>query len=138
MPIGQLAADGEGMSAPIDCAFCETFAAQAADSKLVYRLQRIEVRGNSTRAHIIESIVRLQRGDELDPNDPAIGLTRWRLMATGWFDDVRLSLEKGHERGWVVLVVEVEERNTLVIERVVAGLSRVVASSDMKKDELRP
>jgi len=126
------------LSAPIDCAFCEEFASQVAAQKIVYRMQRVEVRGNTTRDAIVESFVPLDPGDELDPNDEAIALTRWRLMATGWFDDVRLSLEKGKERGWVVLVVEVEERNTLVIERVVAGLSRVVVGSSMMKDSLRP
>ena len=37
-----------------------------------------------------------------------------------------------------MLVIEVEERNTLVISRVVAGLARVVTNSNDADDELRP
>jgi outer membrane protein assembly factor BamA len=82
--------------------------------------------------------VPLQAGADLDVDDPAIEQIRWRLMGTGWFDDVHLRLERGSRRGWVVLVVDVEERNTLVISRVVAGLSRVVTSSTSRDDRLRP
>lgn len=110
----------------------------AQEDRLVYRLERIDVRGNGTRAGVIRAFVEMRPGDDLDPNDPDLSLTRYRLMATGWFDSVDLRLERGAERGWVVLVVEVDERNTLVIERVVAGLSRVVGDSDEVKDPLRP
>jgi hypothetical protein len=112
--------------------------APAASPKIVYTLERIEVHGNHTREDVIRRFVPLEPGVSLDVDDPAIEQIRWRLMGTGWFNDVRLRLERGSRRGWVVLVIEVEERNTLVISRVIAGLSRVVTSSTSRDDRLRP
>ncbi|MDH5676273.1 MAG: BamA/TamA family outer membrane protein [Myxococcales bacterium] len=112
--------------------------ASAAPDKLVYLLERIEIVGNRTSRSVIRRFVPLRRGDRLDVDDPALELARWRLMGTGYFNDVRLSLARGTRRGWVVLVIEVEERNTLVISSVVAGLARVVTSSRNRDDTLRP
>jgi len=104
--------------------------------RIRYFLERIEVRGNTrTRAAIVKSFVPLVHGDVLDVDDPAIEAIRWRLLGTGWFGDVRLRLARGAQRGWVVLVVEVEERNTLVIENVAIGVSeRVSGLTDMNPD----
>jgi outer membrane protein assembly factor BamA len=46
------------------------------------------------------------------------------LLGTGFFRDVELSLEKGSRRGQVVLVIEVSERNTIVLTDVSMGLSQ--------------
>jgi outer membrane protein assembly factor BamA len=59
-------------------------------------------------------------------------------MGTGWFESVNFHLERGSRRGWVELIIVVEERNTLVISRVVAGLARVVTRSTDQDDSLRP
>jgi hypothetical protein len=112
--------------------------AQHGGTKIVYVLERIEIEGNSTRDAIIRRFVPLSPGDLLDVDDPAIERLRWRLMGTGWFNDVRLRLTRGSQRGRVVLVVTVKERNTLVISRVVAGLARVVTSDRDRDDSLRP
>ncbi len=100
------------------------------DHKILYYLERIVVRGNDkTGDGVIKHFVPLRPGDLLDVEDPLIESIRWRLMGTGWFNEVALSLERGSTRGWVVLVIEVEERNTLIITRAVAGLSRAVRST---------
>ena len=39
--------------------------------------------------------VRFRAGDVLDVNDPEIELTRYRLLGTGFFSSVDLSLRKG-------------------------------------------
>jgi outer membrane protein insertion porin family len=109
-----------------------------AGGRIVYVLERIEIIGNTTRDAVIRRFVPLKPGDVLDVDDPAIEQIRFRLMGSGWFDEVHLRLEKGSQRGRVVLIIEVEERNTLVISRVVAGLARVVTSSTSRDDELRP
>lgn len=108
--------------------------------RIVYVLERIEIVGNSTSADVIRSFLPIEPGELLDVDDPDIDRVRFRLLGTGWFNDVRLHLKRGSERGRVVLVIEVEERNTLVVSRVVAGLARVVTSStDTDRDDrLRP
>ena len=103
-----------------------------------YFLERVEVRGNTvTRGYVVRRFVPIEPGEVLDVDDPAIETIRWRLLGTGWFDDVRLRLRRGTRRGWVVLVIEVEERNTLVIQQIALGISQGVASSgDTSNDPL--
>ncbi|MDF2697016.1 MAG: outer membrane protein assembly factor YaeT precursor, partial [Labilithrix sp.] len=47
----------------------------------------------------------------------------FRLLGTGFFRDVQLSLRRGTKRGAVVLVVDVVERNTIVVNDLWLGLS---------------
>lgn len=134
------APEGIAVPAPPDASAREFASpeAQSAGTKIVYVLERIEIVGNRTRDAIIRRFVPLAPGDLLDVDDPAIERIRWRLMGTGWFNDVRLRLTRGSERGRVVLVIDVKERNTLVISRMIAGLARVVTSSSDRDDDLRP
>jgi len=91
---------------------------------LRYALQGIEVRGNTrTRSRVVLRYVPFRAGDLLDVNDPEVELTRFRLLGTGFFSSVQLSLRKGDRRGDVVLVIEVVERNTLVVNDVWMGLA---------------
>jgi len=97
---------------------------------LKYTLEGIEVRGNkATRARVVLRYVPLRAGDVLDVNDPELALTRFRLLGTGFFRDVQLSLRRGTQRGFVVLVVDVVERNTLVVDDVWLGISEDVSSN---------
>jgi outer membrane protein assembly factor BamA len=91
---------------------------------LRYTLEGVEVRGNrTTLARVVLRYVPFHAGDPLDPNDRELELTRFRLLGTGFFRDVELSLRKGSRRGYVVLVVDVAERNTIVVDNVWLGLS---------------
>lgn len=104
-----------------------------------YFLERVEVRGNSrTSAAIVRRFVPIRRGEVLDVDDPAIETIRWRLLGTGWFYDVRLRLLRGLERGWVVLVIEVEERNTLVVQSLTFGVAEGVRTSGDMTPSLEP
>ncbi|MBI4699804.1 MAG: BamA/TamA family outer membrane protein [Deltaproteobacteria bacterium] len=88
------------------------------------KLEGVDVRGNErTSARVILRYVRFRAGDTLDVSDPELELTRYRLLGTGFFSSVRLSLRKGSERGRAVLVVDVVERNTLVVENVWMGVA---------------
>lgn len=110
----------------------ETIPAEGV-SRVQYFLERVEVRGNrSTGAEVIKHFVSLEPGDLLDVYAPSIEEIRWRLLGAGWFDEVKLSLKRGARRGWVVLVIEVRERNTIVVTSVVAGLSKAVRKSSSK------
>jgi len=101
--------------------------ADQISSQVRYVLEGIVVVGNKrTRAHTVRKFIPLKQGDFLDPESPELVATEWRLMGTGWFDRVDIRLERGAERGYVVLVVDVTERNTVIIEQLVAGLSEGV------------
>jgi outer membrane protein insertion porin family len=69
----------------------------------------------------------------LDVNDPELELTRFRLLGTGFFRDAQLSLRRGTQRGYVILVVDVSERNTLVVDDLWLGLSADVDPSGAAK-----
>ena len=104
--------------------------ANQISAQVRYVLEGIVVVGNKrTKAHTVRKFIPLKQGDFLDPESPELVATEWRLMGTGWFDSVDIRLERGAERGYVVLVVEVKERNTVVIEQLVAGLSEGVRST---------
>jgi hypothetical protein len=104
--------------------------ADQISSQVRYVLEGIVVSGNTrTKAHTVRKFIPLKQGDFLDPESPELVATEWRLMGTGWFDSVDIRLERGAEHGYVVLVVEVKERNTIVIEQLVAGLSEGVRNT---------
>ena len=89
-----------------------------------YTLDGVEVRGNTrTRSHVVLRYVPFKAGDVFDVDDPEVELSRYRLLGTGFFRDVQFSLRKGRARGFVVLVIEVTERNTIVINDVRMGIS---------------
>ncbi len=96
----------------------------ANQSPLRYTLESIEVRGNAkTRSRVVLRYVPFHPGDIIDVDEPAIALTRYRLLGTGFFRDVQFNLRKGSSRGRVVLVIEVVERNTLVVSDVLMGIA---------------
>lgn len=89
-----------------------------------YELEGIRIKGNTrTRDRVILRYVPFRAGDELDLDDPRLELTRYRLLGTGFFSDVQLSLAKGSRRGAVFLKIDVVERNTIVVNDLWLGLS---------------
>jgi outer membrane protein assembly factor BamA len=97
-------------------------------------LEGIEVRGNkSTLARVVLRYVPFHAGGVIDVDDPEFEATRFRLLGTGFFRDVQLSLRRGTSRGFVVLVVDVVERNTIVVDGVWLGLSADVDPSGNRR-----
>lgn len=89
-----------------------------------YALEGVELRGNTrTAGRVILRYVPFKAGGVLDVSDPEIELTRYRLLGTGFFSSVQLSLRKGSRRGSAVLVIEVVERNTLVVQNLSLGIA---------------
>lgn len=97
-------------------------------AKVRYILDAVNLQGNTkTRSSVVFRYVPFAPGDVLDVDDPRLTLTRYRLLGTGFFRDVTLSLSRGKEHGHVVLNIDVAERNTLVVNHVWLG---VAASAD--------
>ena len=95
--------------------------AQAAEPPVELRLEAIRVVGNTrTSTTLIESVLNVPPGRPL--SEIAAERGRLRLLSLGFFVDVRLRLEKGSRRGDVVLVVEVEERPTVIVNDVYLGV----------------
>ena len=91
-----------------------------------YMLERIATRGNrKTLRQVILRYIDLSPGEYFNASDPRIAQARYRLLASGLFHDVQLSLSKGSTRGRVILTVTVSERNTIVIKDVVFGFSDI-------------
>jgi outer membrane protein insertion porin family len=89
-----------------------------------YTLEAIQVHGNSrTQRRVVLRYVPFKPGSVFDVDDPEVELSRYRLLGTGFFRDVQYSLKKGSERGLVVLVIDVRERNTIVINDISMGLA---------------
>ncbi len=129
------AVEGEDAHAP-DPDESET----AADpARIRYRVEQIVVRGNhKTQRSVVEEIMPLRRGSVFDAEDPRLEVARYRLLGTGLFRSVAISLERGSRRGEVLVVVEVTERNTFVISEVTAGVTNGVLSSEDRNVRLFP
>lgn len=89
-----------------------------------YELESVRIRGNKrTLTRVILRHIPFRPGDEIDVEDPRLELTRYRLLGTGYFKSVEISLTKGPRRGVVILNVDVVERNTIVLNDLWLGIS---------------
>jgi outer membrane protein assembly factor BamA len=96
---------------------------RARASELLARRYQIEkirfvgldhVREFEARRHLL-----VADGEVLD--EERVLFSRLKLLQLGWFSKVETRVEKGSERGLVVLVFEVTERNTLVVTDLILG-----------------
>lgn len=111
----------------------------SSSTPIRYVLEGVQIRGNkTTKDHVIKGYLEHSPGDLIDVADPQLEAVRWRLLGTGYFDSVRLSLARGSRRGRVILVVTVEERNTFVIDKVAMGIAEGVRNSQDRTADLEP
>jgi outer membrane protein insertion porin family len=102
-------------------------APQPADPSRVptrrYVIERIELRGlTHTRPEAVRRHLQVDEGEILDPE--RVLLSRLALLQLGWFSRVDTHIERGTERGKVLVVFEVVERNTLIVTDLVFGSTR--------------
>jgi outer membrane protein insertion porin family len=89
-----------------------------------YVIEEIVVQGNrKTRTSIILAELGLSPGDTVGASDARVETARFRLLALGHFVDARLSVMRGKKRGGAVLLVEVEERGTIVVNELYPSTS---------------
>jgi outer membrane protein insertion porin family len=85
-----------------------------------YQIERIRFVGlQRTREFEVRRHVLFSEGELLD--EERVLLTRLRLLQLGWFSRVEIRVEKGSERGLVVVVIDVAERNTLIVTDFILG-----------------
>lgn len=83
-------------------------------------IEAIEVVGNERTARsVVLARMFAAIGDLVD--ETRIEQSRLRLLGTGFFESVELSLRRGSRRGRVVLLVELVERNTITIDGLYLG-----------------
>ncbi|MCZ7686751.1 MAG: hypothetical protein M5U28_51585 [Sandaracinaceae bacterium] len=104
-----------------------------------YVIERVEIRGNTrTDTGLIRSFLRCATERWSTSRIRASRAGAGASSARGWFEDVRLRLERGSERGRVVLVVQVRERNTFVVQGVALGISEGVLDSLSPNTQIEP
>ncbi len=90
-------------------------------------IEAIEVLGNNkTRRQTVLARISVSIGDLVD--EEAIEESRLRLLGTGFFRKVNFSLRRGSRRGRVLLLVEVEERNTILVDALYLGYSKAAST----------
>ncbi len=99
-------------------------AVRADDFGPLIHIESVEVTGNSsTDSAVIVGALPIKVGDRLRAGSEKLEAARYRILSLGFFRKVKLSLAKGSERGRVVLLIEVEERGTIVLNRMFFGNS---------------
>ena len=89
-----------------------------------YHIEEIRVEGNhKTQTALILREIGLAPGDVVGASDQRVEAARFRLLSLGYFLDARLSLRRGARRGGAVLLVEVEERGTIVVNELYPSTS---------------
>ncbi len=83
-----------------------------------YVIEKIRIDG-LCHAREFEVRRRLLVGDGEVLDEERVLLSRLRLLQLGWFSRVETRVERGSERGLVVLVFDVTERNTILITDLV-------------------
>jgi outer membrane protein insertion porin family len=87
-------------------------------------IEDIEITGNtSTSRRLILQALPLEVGAALRAGDPRFRRARFKLLATGYFREVELALRKGSQPGRVVLIVNVRERGTVILNSLHFGTS---------------
>ncbi|MCP4449105.1 MAG: BamA/TamA family outer membrane protein [Myxococcales bacterium] len=89
-------------------------------------IEAVEITGNSsTDSEVILNVLSLKAGDSMRAGSAKLEAARYSVLSLGFFRKVELSMAKGSERGKVILLIDVEERGTIVLNRLFFGNSIV-------------
>lgn len=87
-------------------------------------IEDIRIVGNgSTRSELILRALPFAAGDILAVSDPKLAKAQFKVLSLGFFRSVAMSMQRGSSRGRVVIVIRVEERGTVVLNRLWFGSS---------------
>jgi len=97
-----------------------TVDAESAPATRRYHIERIRISGlDHVREFEARRHLLVGEGEVLD--EERVLFSRLKLLQLGWFSKVETRVEKGSERGLVVLVFEVAERNTILVTDLILG-----------------
>ncbi len=89
-------------------------------------IESIEVHGNTaTQTDLILRALPIAPGDVLHAGDKRLTNLRFKVLATGFFLDVTVELQKGTSRGQVIVKIVVIERGTIVLNRLWFGTTNL-------------
>jgi outer membrane protein assembly factor BamA len=90
------------------------------DAPRRYVVEHVALEGlTRTKPSAVQRHLSVREGQALD--EATVVASRLRLLQLGWFSRVETRVEKGSERGLVVLVFSFTERNTVVVSDLVLG-----------------
>ena len=119
-PAGASEATTAPEAAPAPAAAPQAAPAPEQEVPKAYVVEKVTIVGlEKARSRAVRRHLLVRAGDVLDDRD--VLLSRLRLLQLGWFSRVEARIEKGSARGLVVLVIEVVERNTIVVTDLVLG-----------------
>ena len=104
---------------------------RASDGEVAprYLIEAIQIVGaEKTHSSVIRAALAVEVGQHLDVDDRRFETSRYRVLALGFFSEVQLELKKGSTRGYVVLVVRVKERGTILLTDLFLGVSEATAA----------
>jgi len=89
-----------------------------------YAIEQVVVRGNrKTATALILGEVGIVPGQIVAASDGRVEAARIHLLSLGFFLDVHLAVQKGSHRGSAILIVDVEERGTIILNALYLGTS---------------
>jgi outer membrane protein insertion porin family len=89
-------------------------------------IEDIQVVGNSsTRKDLIIRALPFGVGDALTAGGERLKKAPFKVLSLGFFRNVSMSMQRGSERGKVILIIQVEERGTVVLNRLWFGSSTI-------------
>lgn len=88
----------------------------------VLLIESINIRGNTaTQGEIIRRALPIVPGDVLNAMDKRLRKARFKVLALGFFRDVKFAMRKGSQRGNVIIDIDVVERGTFVMNKLWYG-----------------
>lgn len=88
-------------------------------------VERIDISGNvSTAPRLITRVIPIKAGTWVPIDDRRFRHIRYKVLALGYFREVRVKLAKGSARGRIIIRVAVKERGTIVLNQLLFGTSR--------------
>lgn len=112
----------QGASAAADDASVASPALPDSDFGPVLLIEAINIRGNTaTQEEIIRRALPIVPGDVLHATDKRLRKARFKVLALGFFREVKFAMRKGSERGNVIIDVDVIERRTFMMNKLWYG-----------------